>query len=165
MITITQANLSDIGQIQEIVYKTWPHAYGDILSKAQIDYMLDLFYSSAVLHSDILERNNYFLLLNEGSICMGFAACGHHYLNKNLLRLHKIYLLPEAQGKGLGKLLMEAVENLAIKNHLSVISLNVNRFNPAILFYQKLGFIIVSEEDLEIGHGYLMEDYKMEKQL
>jgi hypothetical protein len=44
-------------------------------------------------------------------------------------------------------------------------SLNFNRFNTALLFYQKLGFIIVREENIELDQGYIMEDYVMEKSL
>jgi hypothetical protein len=40
--------------------------------------------------------------------------------------------------------------------------LNVNRFNKAVSF-EKLGFEIVGKEDIELDHGYLMEDYKLEK--
>jgi GNAT superfamily N-acetyltransferase len=86
-------------------------------------------------------------------------------LNKNCTRLHKLYLLPESHGKGLGKLLLDKVEYLAQKNQSNTISLNVNRFNKAYFFYQKMGFKILEEEDLEIGNSYLMEDYKMEKKL
>jgi predicted N-acetyltransferase YhbS len=43
--------------------------------------------------------------------------------------------------------------------------LNVNRFNSAYNFYEKLGFKNVGEEDIELDFGYLMEDYKLEKKL
>ena len=65
----------------------------------------------------------------------------------------------------MGKLLIQEVEKRAKENNDETISLNVNRFNKAYLFYLKNGFQIIAEEDLEIGQGYLMEDYKMEKQL
>ena len=45
------------------------------------------------------------------------------------------------------------------------IELNVNRFNKAIYFYQKNQFEIVEEVDIEIGNGYLMEDYVMKRNL
>ena len=60
---------------------------------------------------------------------------------------------------------MEAVENVAINNHSVAISLFVNKYNTAITFYQKKGFKIVSEVCLEIGKGYVMDDYAMEKEL
>jgi ribosomal protein S18 acetylase RimI-like enzyme len=80
-------------------------------------------------------------------------------------RLHKLYLLPSSQGRGQGKLLLEAVVEKA-KESLSLnISLNVNKLNSAIDFYKKLGFEIVGEEKLPIGNDFFMDDYKMELQL
>jgi ribosomal protein S18 acetylase RimI-like enzyme len=73
--------------------------------------------------------------------------------------------LPESQGKGAGKLLIDSVVKAATENQSDVVSLNVNRFNKAVSFYQKMGFEIVGKEDVELDHGYLMEDYKMEFKL
>lgn len=162
MITISKATTTDIPIIQEIAYKTWPVAYGQILSSAQLDYMLEMMYSSETLNDNINNKSHLFLLAKDASIALGFASCEHHYLDKNTTRLHKLYLLPEAQGKGIGKLLLDRVVFLAKENHSDIISLNVNKFNKAFSFYKKMGFDIVAEEDLEIGNGYLMEDYKME---
>jgi GNAT superfamily N-acetyltransferase len=93
---------------------------------------------------------------------LGFASYEHHYLGQNTTRLHKIYLLPEAQGKGAGKMLIDVVMKAAKENQSAVVSLNVNRFNKAVTFYQKMEFEIVGEEDVSLDHGYLMEDFKME---
>ena len=94
-----------------------------------------------------------------------FVSCENNYQNNKVTRLHKIYILPEAQGKGVGKVLIEKVIAIAKENQSEVISLNVNKFNQAVSFYKKIGFEIASEEDLDIGNGYLMEDYKMELKL
>lgn len=164
MKTISEATVEDFETIRSIAHTTWPVAYGEILSKAQLDYMLDKMYSDTAL-LDNLSKGHHFLLAKEDSVCLGFAAFEHHYLNANCTRLHKIYLLPESQGKGLGKMLLERVVDLAKENHSDRISLNVNRFNKAFAFYKKMGFEVVAEEDLAIGNGYLMEDYRMEKKI
>lgn len=161
MITISQATSKDIPIIQEIAHKTWPITYGSILSKAQLDYMMDLMYSDASLLEQ-LKTKPLFFLAYEDDVCLGFTSCENNYLNNKVTRIHKIYILPEAQGKGVGKVLIEKVIALAKGNQSEVISLNVNKFNKAVTFYQKIGFEIASEEDLNIGNGYLMEDYKME---
>ena len=61
--------------------------------------------------------------------------------------------------------MLDRILVIAKENQSDKISLNVNRFNKAFIFYQKMGFEIVAEEDLAIGQGYLMEDYKMEIRL
>ncbi|MFV8366358.1 GNAT family N-acetyltransferase [Flavobacterium sp. XS1P27] len=165
MLLLTEAAIEDFKTIREIAYKSWPNTYGSILSKEQIDYMLDLFYSEKTLLENLNEKGHHFLLVNEGKVCLGFASYEHNYLNQKCTRLHKIYLLPEAQGKGAGKVLIEAVENLAKENQSVVVSLNVNKFNKAISFYKKIGFEVVSDEEILLEHGYKMEDYKMEKKL
>ena len=162
MLLLTEGAIEDFKTIREIAYKSWPNTYGSILSKEQIDYMLDLFYSEKTLLKNLNEKGHRFLLVNEGEVCLGFASYEHNYLNQKCTRLHKIYLLPEAQGKGAGKLLIEAVENLAKENQSVVVSLNVNKFNKAISFYKKIGFEVVSDEEILLDHGYKMEDYKME---
>ena len=165
MLLLTEGAIEDFKTIREIAYKSWPNTYGSILSKEQIDYMLDLFYSEKTLLKNLNEKGHRFLLVNEGEVCLGFASYEHNYLNQKCTRLHKIYLLPEAQGKGAGKLLIEAVENLAKENQSVLVSLNVNKFNKAISFYKKIGFQVVSDEEILLDHGYKMEDYKMEKKL
>lgn len=165
MVIIKEASLADLNTIQEIAYKSWPDTYGAILSQDQIDYMLDLWYAKDVLIDAMTNKKHFFLLAFEGTVCLGFASYEHNYLNKKITRLHKIYLLPEAQGKGVGKLLLAAVENLAQRNDSDFITLNVNKFNKALAFYQKIGFEITDEYDTEIGNGYLMEDYSMQKKL
>ncbi|HEY6144452.1 MAG TPA: GNAT family N-acetyltransferase [Flavobacterium sp.] len=165
MIIISEATVDDIETIREIAHKTWPVAYDAILSKAQLKYMLEKLYSDIALRDNLIHQGHRFLLINENETCLGFASYEHHYLNKNCTRLHKLYLLPETHRKGLGKLLLDEIADLAKKNHSDTISLNVNRFNKAYVFYKKMGFEIIEEEDLEIGNGYLMEDYKMEKRI
>jgi GNAT superfamily N-acetyltransferase len=165
MISISEAKPSDFPVIREIAQITWPIAYGAIISKAQLDYMLEKFYSDAALNDNFSTKNHRFLLVKENSICLGFASYEHHYLGENKTRLHKIYMLPDSQRKGAGKLLLAEVEKLALENNDYIISLNVNRFNSALHFYQKLGFEKVGEEDIELDFGYFMEDYILEKRL
>ncbi|HLF51813.1 GNAT family N-acetyltransferase [Flavobacterium sp.] len=165
MITISEATSKDFKVIQEIAYQTWPDTYGEILSKEQLDYMLAQFYSEETLNENVTEKGHHFLLAKEENVALGFASYEHNYNQKPVTRIHKIYILPQTQGKGIGKLLLDTIEALAKEKHSETLSLNVNKFNKALTFYQKLGFKIVLEEDIELDHGYLMEDYVMEKQL
>jgi GNAT superfamily N-acetyltransferase len=165
MATITKATSSDYKTIQEIAYQTWPDTYGAILSKEQLDFMLDAFYSEAALNDNVVSKGHHFLLAKEDDIVLGFASFEHNYQENNRTRIHKIYVLPQTQGKGIGNTLIGHIEKLAIENHSAALSLNVNRLNKAYTFYQKKGFEVIEEVDIEIGHGYLMEDYVREKRL
>jgi len=165
MITISEAALEDLKIIQEIAHTTWPITYGEILSKEQLDYMLDLIYSDEALTTQFHKKEQLFYLISENEITLGFIGIEHNYKEEVVTRIHKIYLLPETQGKGIGKTVIDEIEKLALENNSKALSLNVNRFNLALGFYQKVGFEIIDEVNIDIGNGYLMEDYVMEKKL
>lgn len=165
MITISEAGLSDIKTIQEITNITWPITYGEILSKEQLDYMLGLFYSDEALTKQIENKEQLFYLISDTESTIGFIGIEHHYKNGAITKIHKIYLLPETQGKGIGKKVIDEIAKMALVNNSTTLVLNVNRFNSALSFYKKIGFEIKETIDIEIGNGYLMEDYVMEKRL
>jgi GNAT superfamily N-acetyltransferase len=165
MITIVEADITDLPIIKELAYKIWPSTYGAILSEKQIAYMLASFYSDECLKDNVINKGHRFLLVKNDQKHIGFAAYEHNYLNQLVTRVHKVYMLPETQGKGYGKLVFDRIDSIAIANKMNAISLNVNRFNTALRFYQKLGFVIVREENIALDHGYLMEDYVLEKKL
>lgn len=165
MISIIPATANDYNTIREIAIQTWPIAYGEILSKTQLDYMLGAFYNDEALNDSVVNKGHHFILAKEGELTLGFASYEHNYKEKKQTKIHKIYVLTGTQGKGIGKKLIDFVENVAKENHSTALTLNVNRFNKALHFYKKLGFEIVDEIDIELDHGYLMEDYVMERKI
>ncbi|UTN02496.1 GNAT family N-acetyltransferase [Flavobacterium bizetiae] len=165
MITITAATINDIKQIQNIVNITWPITYGEILSKEQLDYMLGLFYSTEALNEQYNKKIQLFYMIDEDETNIGFIGIEHNYNGEAITKIHKIYLLPETQGKGIGKKVIDEIGKLALENNSKALLLNVNRFNSALGFYKKIGFEVKEEVDIEIGNSYLMEDYVMEKKL
>ncbi len=133
----------------------------------QLTYMLDMMYSSVSLAQQIQQKGHAFLLAGiGGQDPMGFAAFEINYQGSPVTKVHKIYILPDAQGKGLGKGLFERISQESVNKGNLRLSLNVNRNNTkALAFYQNNGFEVVGEEDIQIGQGYLMEDYILEKDL
>lgn len=158
---IVQALHNDISRIQSIAHITWPETFREILTPQQIEYMLNWMYSYDALSKAIGDPNQSFWLFTEDGNTFGFAGIEHRYEGRNATKLHKIYVLPEAQGKKVGQRLMERVKEEARKAGSGELLLNVNRYNKAAGFYERLGFQIVGEEDIDIGNGYLMEDYQM----
>lgn len=159
---IRKATPQNIPSIQNIVRMTWPETYGEILSVEQIIYMLDLFYSTEALKRQ-MENGHNFAVLTENDIALGFIDI--EKIADTRSKLHKIYLLPDAQGKGYGNILIQFAIEKAIENGSSILQLNVNRYNMAINFYKRNGFSIVDEVDIPIGNNYFMNDYVMEKLL
>jgi diamine N-acetyltransferase len=93
MIKIVEAKLTDIPVIQEIAYKTWPITFANILSKEQIEYMLNMMYSTESL-SKQMKGNAPFILAKDGDNYLGFASYQHHYNESTNTRLHKIICYP-----------------------------------------------------------------------
>lgn len=165
MIEIIKAEEKDLPLIQQLANETWPDTFGTILSKAQILYMIEQMYSLESLTEQVQTKGHVFLLAKQEENYFGYASYELNYKQQAKTKIHKLYLLPAAQGKGIGKRLVEEIATIAKDGDNRALSLNVNKYNPAIQFYQKIGFTKVAEENIPIGRGYWMEDFVMEKPL
>lgn len=162
---IRQLAKEELNKVQSIAHRTWPSTFANILSPEQIDYMLNWMYELKMLESQ-LEKGHTFLLAEEDKKELGFAGFEPNYAEGQKSKLHKIYLLPEAQGKGAGKALILEVADRARKANQKSLLLNVNKYNQkAIDFYLKMGFQEIYKEVIDIGNGYVMDDVVMELNL
>jgi GNAT superfamily N-acetyltransferase len=168
MYFIREATLDDVESIRSIAERTWRHTYTSILEKEQLDFMLAEIYSAGKLSSQLKHRTQTYLLLIEPTTAGGkpvaFAGFSPREEDPEIYKLHKLYCLPETQGKGYGKILISEVIGKTLAAGKHVLDLNVNRYNKAKNFYEKMGFEIAYEEDVPIGK-YWMNDYVMRKQL
>jgi ribosomal protein S18 acetylase RimI-like enzyme len=163
---IRYATTDDVGLISTIAAITWPATYGHILSKNQLDYMLERMYNHDVLIQSMTSNTCHFLITEDADETpLGFAGFRRNYPEQMRYRLDKLYVLPEHQGKGIGKALLSEICKEMKTANAQVLELNVNRYNHARLFYEKLGFTIARTEDIDIGNGFLMNDYVMELHL
>ena len=150
--------------IQQLAEAIWGPTYGPILEKEQIRYMLDHIYDLQSIRGQIERNEQTYLLLTEGEEALGFASYSARKENKDVYKLHKLYVLPGRQGSGYGKTLLEAVEDKVKQVRKEILELNVNKYNPAKTFYERLGYTVIYEEDIPIG-PYWMNDYVMRKEL
>ena len=163
MIEILRASPSDLVYVREIALETWPKTFADILTPDQISYMLQWMYDLEALKSQVLEKNHVFLLAKEKGKYLGFCSFEVHSSEDLKTKIHKIYILPDTQGKGIGKKLIEAVEHIAKENGDTHLFLNVNKHNnSAIDFYRHIGFYEAFREVIDIGNGFVMDDLVME---
>lgn len=178
---IIPATPAEYAAIREIAHATWPDTFSDILSQAQIAYMLDMMYSQQAMEKQVAGGHVFHLLLErepqEGSAARPYLRGGRQrirpvaYVSHQLdylpgtTKIHKLYALPSVQGRGYGKLLIAKVEALARASGQETLRLDVNYANRAVGFYEYLGFEKVGRFDTDIGNGYLMEDWVMEKSL
>jgi ribosomal protein S18 acetylase RimI-like enzyme len=151
--------------IQKIAHQTWPSTFAGLLSEAQIAYMLNWMYDLKMLESQVEKGHNFFVAEEQGD-AIGFAGFELNHLEGPKAKLHKLYLLPSSQGKGVGKVLLLEVAKRAREAGQKSMVLNVNKYNKkAIDFYLALGFVTIRQEVNDIGSGYVMDDDVMELSL
>jgi N-acetylglutamate synthase-like GNAT family acetyltransferase len=157
-----KAVISDIPVIQQIAEKAWRPTYSHILSEDQTIYMLAMMYGTEVLMKQINSQIAFFLAV-EADLVIGYFAMEISEPSK--MKLHKIYLDPDQKSKGAGTKIIEFIKDVAFKAGVRQIELNVNKFNSAVQFYEKIGFFRAKEMVLDIGNGYVMDDYVMQLNL
>jgi diamine N-acetyltransferase len=158
------ASFSDIPVIRDIAEKTWWPTYSSILSSDQISYMLDVIYSPETLQRVMSDRSQAFILIRNDKKPVGFVAFGPRENEPSVYKVHKLYVLPENHGRGYGKSLIDEVKRRLKTKDIKILDLNVARANPAKTFYEKIGFSVLMEEDIQLG-PYLLQDYIMRIQL
>jgi ribosomal protein S18 acetylase RimI-like enzyme len=158
---IQKLTVENIGIVQHLAETIWPQVYSSIISAAQIRYMLDMMYSKESLKQQ-LDKGHQFILAMQDDNAIGFAAFSQKSTTEpSIFRLHKLYVLPQLHTKGVGSFLLDYVKTTSKSQGANTLELNVNRNNPAIHFYNKKGFTVLREEVLDIGDGYVMDDYVM----
>jgi RsiW-degrading membrane proteinase PrsW (M82 family)/ribosomal protein S18 acetylase RimI-like enzyme len=162
VLTIRHASPEDISLIRSMALQVWPQTYAHILTRHQIDYMLNLMYSDKALRHQMELQHQFIIVFNAG-IPIGFAS--YNQIEEGIFKLQKIYILPKQQGKGTGRFIIDQVVRDIVPQGARALQLNVNRFNAAKNFYEKLGFKVIREEDIDIGNNFFMNDYVMEKDL
>jgi len=162
MYSIRTATINDLETIRQIAEDTWWATYSPILEKEQISFMLGEIYSVEKISSQLKNNIQTYLLLTEDGKPVAFAAYSPRDEDPEIYKLHKLYCLPETQGKGYGKILINEVAKKTLEAGKHTLDLNVNRYNKAKSFYEKMGFAIAYEEDIPIG-PYWMNDYVMRK--
>ena len=158
---ITKATVQDIPLIQDVASQSWQKHYPGIISTEQIEYMLEQMYSETELKNHFENPNYHYYLLSDNENFLGIMGFENHY-QKDTTKLHRIYLLEEAKGKGVGKFAINFLKNKAKESGDLRIILAVNKQNSSYHFYTSQGFKIYEEGVFEIGNGYVMDDYLME---
>jgi len=161
MILLRKAKEEDLPIITQLAEEIWPQTYSEYISEEQLRYMLDLMYNQGELLAQFA-KGYTFLIASENGKDVGFACWSLTEPEHFGYKLHKLYVVPSMHGKGLGKLLINEVVNLAVSKGGKTLQLNVNRNNKAKDFYLKIGFKIKETVDIHIGNGFYMNDYIME---
>jgi ribosomal protein S18 acetylase RimI-like enzyme len=170
-ITLTPAAEPDFGVLRELADAIWRKHYARIISVAQIDSMLAARYSDEALREHAQAADRWLELLRVSGRPVGY--CGYELADHQggervpaAMKLGQLYVLESHRGVGLGRFMLGRVEGRARHLGRRVLWLQVNKQNTGALgFYRSAGFEVVREAVFDIGGGFVMDDYVMEKLL
>ncbi|NHC06495.1 ribosomal protein S18 acetylase RimI-like enzyme [Azonexus fungiphilus] len=153
----------DVPAIASLAREIWQASYPGIITQEQIDFMLEQRYGHERLYDDLEDLHKWlFQALCEGRR-VGFAFAE---IWKGEFKLDKLYIHPDVQRRGVGGQLIAHVAELARKQGYPCVVLQVNKRNvKAINSYMKYGFTVRETMVDDIGRGYVMDDFVMEKKL
>jgi diamine N-acetyltransferase len=154
---LNQANEDDLAIVTNLATRIWNEYYITIISRAQIDYMLNLMYSQQSLLEQLMVKHHQFYLIYLEGIAIGFISVNKE--NDGEWFLNKFYILTQQAAKGIGSMVFNELKKVIQPKK---ITLTVNRQNyKSINFYFKNNFKIERVADFDIGNGYVMNDFVM----
>lgn len=158
MLIIQFATSAEAGIIHQLAHQIYYPTYQNILSRDQMDFMLNKSYTEEALKESMAHDQDFYLALLD-DVHVGFIALKEK--DVSILRIEKLYLLPDMQGKKIGSQMIDFARTQGRSRNKSVLELNVNRGNKAAEFYKKVGFRIIQEIDIPY-FGYILDDYIMQ---
>lgn len=162
MIIKIVSDKEQIKAIAALAHKIWHEHYRPIIGTRQVEYMLKKFQSVEVISEQINSGYFYFLSAHDNEP-IGYMSM---HINGKELFLSKFYVESSHRAKGYGREMIIFIEKLAKGKNLNKIVLTVNKNNTnSIKMYEKVGFINCDTVIKDIGNGFIMDDFVMEKEL
>ena len=149
--------------VRDIADEVWPKTFAPILPPEQVPYMMNMMYAPEVMERELREGYHFAALLVD-DVPSGYISWSPYH--GDTAKLHKVYLLNSCHGKGFGRLMLDYASDVCRAAGFKRLRLNVNKHNErAISVYLKNGFETVESVKNDIGGGFYMDDYVMEKRI
>ena len=160
---IRAASRGDIAGIAELARRVWRAHYPGIITAAQIEYMLERGYAFDALARFVDGPDAGIDLACVDDVLAGF--CAWMLLGaSNELKIDKLYVDVDLHRGGIGGALIDAARDHACRTGARALVLNVNKNNErAIAAYRKHGFRVRESVVIDIGGGFVMDDFVMER--
>ena len=151
-----------INRTAALARTVWREHYTPIIGAEQVGYMLEHFQSEAAIARQIADGMDYFLLQSGGKDAGYFALVPA----ENAVMLSKLYVASTFRKHGIAAKALEFIEAYCRSHGAPLLWLTVNKNNTlALAWYEKTGFRNAGPVVAEIGGGYFMDDYRMEKSI
>lgn len=157
-----------VHQLADLARSIWNEYWPAIIGQAQTDYMIEQFQSYEAITRD-MAHNDYeywFIVANAGEEAeriVGFTG-GHNEPETGRFFISKIYLLEQERGKHFASEVISFYNDLCLQRGFHAMYLTVNKHNEmGIRAYEGKGFTTIELAETDIGHGFIMDDYIMER--
>ena len=158
------SNDEQLNILAGVANEVWHEFFPCILSDEQIDYMVDKFQSYDAMKKQMEDGYEYFFLKDNDEIC-GYMGI-HEETEEKKMFLSKLYLKKEHRGKGYAGQTLKELFKMSLERGLNIVWLTVNQHNEhTIEVYEHMGFAKARTQVADIGNGFVMDDYIMEKVL
>ncbi|MEM9925592.1 MAG: GNAT family N-acetyltransferase [Cyanobacteria bacterium P01_D01_bin.50] len=149
-------NINAVNKVSKLADIIWNEHYLPIIGKEQVLYMLNKFQSEDAIKQQINQGYKYYIII-DNQVEAGYFSVQYRPAK---LFLSKFYILKSFRGKGIGK---QGIEFIKKTFSNSTIQLTVNKNNSdSIAFYRNVSFQIIDNVVVDIGCGFVMDDYIME---
>lgn len=153
----------EVAVVAQLAAAIWREYYVSIITIEQIEYMIGKFQSISAITDQIDHQGYEYYFIHNGESVVGYMSVREE---EDKLFLSKFYISKEHRGQGYASQASAFLEQLCKDRNLSHIWLTVNRDNESsIAVYEKKGFQIVQEQIADIGNGFVMDDFIMEKEI
>jgi ribosomal protein S18 acetylase RimI-like enzyme len=156
---------ADVEILVALAREIWHAHYPAIIGTAQIEYMLAQRYEAQVVRGELGRDDIWWDKLMAGKEMAGFAS---YFLTgvPGEMKLDKLYVHPRHQRQGHGGRMIARACEVAREKGCGRLVLAVNKSNRgAIDAYLKHGFRVAAAVVKDIGAGFMMDDYIMEKRV
>ncbi len=153
---------AEVPELLHLAHQIWHAHYPGIIRPTQIDYMLEQRYSLAAIEHSL--DSTCWVAAHENSGMVGFAQGLAD--TPDAWKLDKLYVHPARQHRGIGRALVAHIADAARCAGATRLTLRVNRHNTlAIQAYRRYGFHLIGTDVLDIGNGYVMDDFLMSAEI
>lgn len=153
-------SLAELDIVRDLALQIWPKCHHNLIAPDHMDEMLTSLFDLDVLEQEVTEKGHIYWVVRVGHNDVGFVAA---HMEGARVWITKLYVLSDYRGFGLGKALIQAVQDYFAPAHAMLVSVH-KEHDRVVDFCLRRGFSIDREVPIRLG-TYGFTDYVMQKDL
>lgn len=155
----------DQERLAKLAGEIWRAYWPDLIGADQTEYMVASFQSLEAIRRDMAEHayEYWFVRAADDGRVVGYTG-GHVEPETRRYFVSKIYLMSAERGRHFASAIVRFYDALCRERGLRAMYLTVNKGNKlGIRAYEGNGFTTIDAVETDIGSGFIMDDYIMER--